>query len=85
MNNYLQNEMRVTEIFKARLIINDFKTRLRIILKKLFEKSSVLFNDMNIKQRNHYFKLLTRKCNYNHRRRIKIENKTKNRQHQFEE
>ena len=84
MNNYLQNEMCVIKIFKTRLIINDFKARFRIISKKLFEKSSALFDDMNIKQRNHYFKLLTRKCNYNHRKRIKIENKTKDRQHQFE-
>ena len=75
MNNCLQNEMRATEIFKTRLIINDFKARLRVILKKLFEKSSVLFDDMNMKQRNHYLKLLTRRCNYNHRKKIKIEDK----------
>ena len=49
MNNYLQNEMRATEIFKTRLIINDFKTRLRVILKKLFEKNFVLFENMNMK------------------------------------
>ena len=36
-----------------------------------------------MKQRNHYFKLLTRKCNYNYRRKIKIENKAENKQHQF--
>ena len=78
MNNYLQNEMRAIKIFKTRLIINDFKARLRVILKKLFKKSSALFDDINIKQRNHYFKLLTRRCNYNHQRKIKIENKTKN-------
>ena len=46
MNNYLQNEMRAAEIFKTQLIINDFKTRLHVILKKLFEKNSVLFNDI---------------------------------------
>ena len=73
--------MRVTEIFETRLIIIDFKTRFRVILKKLFEKSFVLFNDMNIKQQNHYFKLLMRRCNYNHRRKIKIKNKAKDRQH----
>ena len=50
INNYLQNEMRAAEIFKTRLIINDFKTRFRVISKKLFEKNSVLFNDMNMKQ-----------------------------------
>ena len=66
MNNYLQNKMRVTEIFKMQLIINDFKARFRIISKKLFEKSFALFDDMNIKQRNHYLKFLTRRCNYNH-------------------
>ena len=49
MNNYLQNEMRATKIFKTRLITNDFKTRLRVISKKLFEKSFILFNDMNMK------------------------------------
>ena len=49
MNNYLQNEMRVTRIFETRLIINDFKARLRVISKKLFKKSSALFNDMNMK------------------------------------
>ena len=76
--------MRATKIFKTRLIINDFKARLRVILKKLFKKSLVLFDDMNIKQRNHYFKLLARKCNYNHRKRIEIENKAKDRQYQFE-
>ena len=70
--------MRATKIFKTRLIIDDFKTRLRVILKKLFEKSFVLFDDINIKQRNHYFKLLTRKCNYNHRKKIKIENRAEN-------
>ena len=73
--------MCVTEIFKTRLIINDFKTRFRVISKKLFKKNFVLFNDMNMKQRNHYLKLLTRKCNYNHQRKIKIENKTKDKQH----
>ena len=66
MNNCLQNKMRVIKIFKTRLIINDFKARFRVILKKLFEKSFVLFDDMNMKQRNYYFKFLTRKCNYNH-------------------
>ena len=81
MNNCLQNEMRATKIFKTRLIINDFKTRFRVILKKLFEKNFALFNDMNIKQRNYYFKLLTRRCNYNYRKKIKIENKAKNKQH----
>ena len=85
MNNCLQNEMRVTKIFKTRLIINDFKARFRIILKELFEKSFALFDNINIKQRNHYFKLLTRKCNYNHQKRIEIENKAENKQHQFEE
>ena len=76
--------MRVTRIFETRLIINDFKARLRVILKKLFKKSSALFNDMNMKQRNHYFKFLTRRCNYNHRKKIKIESKVKDKQHQFE-
>ena len=42
--------MRVVEIFKTRLIINDAKARFRIILKKLFEKSSTIFDDMNVKQ-----------------------------------
>ena len=84
MNNYLQNEMRAAKIFETRLIINDFKARLYVISKKLFEKSSALFNDINIKQRNHYFKLLTRRCNYNHQRKIKIEGKAENKQHQFE-
>ena len=50
MNNYLQNEMRATKIFKTRLIINNFKARFRVISKKLFEKNFVLFNDMNMKQ-----------------------------------
>ena len=49
MNNCLQNEMRAAKIFKTRLIINDFKARLYVISKKLFEKSSALFNDMNMK------------------------------------
>ena len=75
--------MRATEVFKTRLIINDFKTRFCIISKKLFEKIFVLFNDINMKQRNHYFEFLTRKCNYNYRKKIKIENKTEDRQHQF--
>ena len=77
--------MRATEIFETRLIINDFKARFRVISKKLFKKNSALFDDMNMKQQNHYFKLLTRKCNYNHRKRIKIESKAKNKQHQFKE
>ena len=77
MNNCLQNEMRAIKIFKTRLIINDFKTRLRVISKKLFEKSFALFNNMNIKQQNYYFKLLTRRCNYNYQRKIKIEDKAK--------
>ena len=81
MNNCLQNEMRITEIFKTRLIINDFKARFRIISKKLFKENFVLFDDMNIKQQNHYLKLLTRRCNYNYRKKIKIENKAKNKQH----
>ena len=85
MNNCLQNEMRAAEIFETRLIINNFKARLRVISKKLFEKNFALFNDINIKQQNYYFKLLTRKCNYNHRKKIKIENKIKDKQHQFEE
>ena len=38
---------------------------------------------MNMKQQNYYFKLLTRKCNYNYRKKIKIESKAKNKQHQF--
>ena len=41
--------MRAIKIFKTRLIINDFKMRFRVILKKLFKKNSVLFNDINIK------------------------------------
>ena len=49
MNNCLQNEMCVTKIFKTRLIINDFKARLYVISKELFEKNSVLFNDINMK------------------------------------
>ena len=76
--------MRVTKIFKTRLIINNFKARFRVISKKLFKKSSVLFDDMNIKQRNHYFKFLSRKCNYNHWKRIKIKDKAEDKQHQFE-
>ena len=83
MNNCLQNEMRAAEIFETRLIINDFKARLHVISKKLFKKNFILFNDINIKQRNYYFKLLTRRCNYNHRKRIEIENKTEDKQHQF--
>ena len=59
MNNCLQNEMCAAKIFETRLIINDFKARLHVILKKLFEKSSALFNDINIKQQNYYFKFLT--------------------------
>ena len=85
MNNYLQNGMRAAEIFKARLITNDFKARFRVISKKLFKKSLVLFDDMNMKQRNHYLKFLTRRCNYNHQKKIKIEDKAEDKQHQFEE
>ena len=72
---FLQNKMRVAKIFKIQLIIKNAKARLCIILKKLFKKNSILFNDMKIKQRNYYFKLLTRRCNYNHRKRLEIENK----------
>ena len=67
--------MRVAEIFKIRLIINDTKARFCIILKELFEKGSILFDDVNIKERNYYFKLLTRRYNYNHRRRLKNEDR----------
>ena len=81
MNNYLQNEMRATKIFETQLIINDFKARFYVISKKLFKKNSALFDDMNMKQRNHYFKFLTRRCNYNHQRKIKIESKAESRQY----
>ena len=41
--------MRAAKIFETRLIINDFKARFHVILRKLFKKNSVLFDDMNMK------------------------------------
>ena len=77
----MQNEIYIAEIFKTSLTINDAKARFRIILKQLFEKSSILFNDIKMKQQNHYFKPLTRRYNHNHRRRLNIKDK----QYQFKE
>ena len=49
MNNCLQNKMRAAEIFETRLIINNFKARFCVILKKLFKKNFALFDNINIK------------------------------------
>ena len=39
--------MRIVKIFKTRLSINNVKARLYIISEKLFEKSLILFDDIN--------------------------------------